>query len=175
MAAALFVLLLWAGSEVAATQQVFLHEATSLEIIAWTQYDSWGPNPQRPPDVKVFDKTTNLRLVQEAQNHLDNQPRGGWGSCGIGSPTYFYLLRFATLGALTQVYSGDLNCALWTVMTLGDISWVITSLVTPGSNLTCRDSVFLPCSGPVFVYSATLDGVEILRALHQQTGLPTAT
>src|SRR5271166_1403301 len=107
MAAALVVLLIVDGSMFAAARQVILHEATSLQIIAWTQYDSWGPNPQRPPDVKVFDTTTtNLRLVREAQNHLDSQPRGGWGDCGIGSPTYFYLLRFATLGALTQVYSG---------------------------------------------------------------------
>lgn len=57
-------------------------------------------------------------------------------------------------------------------MTLGDTSWVITASAPPTTNFTCRDRVFIACSGSVFVYSATLDGVEILQALHQQTGMP---
>ena len=163
MAAALVLLVLLAGSEFAAARQGILHQATSLEIIAWTHATGWGPGQQRPPDVKVFDETlTHSELVHEIQNQLDGTIRGTWNEfagCTLDAPDYFYELRFATFGVSTQVYSGDLDCP-WNVTTLGDaIGYATTSLFTIGS-----DTVFLGGS--------TLDGVEILRALHQRTGMP---
>jgi hypothetical protein len=161
MAAALVLLVSLAGGEFAAARQVILHEATSLEIIAWTQYDSWETG-QRPPDVKVFDKTTtNLKLVCDVQNVLDNRPRGGWGNCGIGSPTYYYAFRFATFGVLTQIYSGDVNCAAWTVTTLGDALGAVLTILFP-----------LPSGDTVPISGATLEGRNLMDVLHQRIGMP---
>ncbi len=162
MAAALVLLVSLAGGEFAAARQVILHEATSLEIIAWTQYNSWPTGQQRPPDVKVFDKTaTNLELVRDVQNALNGRPRGGLGSCDIGSPTYFYAFGFSTLGVLTQTYAGDLNCAVWNVATLGDALGAVLTIVPT-----------VPGGDTVPIIGATLDGVNILDVLHQRTGMP---
>jgi hypothetical protein len=122
------------------------HGATSLEVIAWSHVEAWQEGTQPPPDAKVFDKTfEDLGLVHDMQELLDGAPRGIEGGCTLGSPTYAYEFRFATVGITTQVYTGVPNCVIWQHPLLG---------------------IYIPILGDVGVSDATLD------ALHERTGMP---
>ncbi|MGO8946161.1 MAG: hypothetical protein ACLQUY_00565 [Ktedonobacterales bacterium] len=122
---------------------------TTMELIAWTTVMQWPSGQQRPPDVKTFDKIiTNQALVRAVQARLNALQRGVTGDCSTASPTDRYDFRFATSGAATQDYSGNLDCETWTVTTGG---------------------VSVPVDDPD---STTLDGYNFMATLHQLTGMP---
>lgn len=131
--------------------------ATSLDIIVWRHVVQ---APVLHSDVKVFDKAiTEWGLVHNAQDQLDGGELSGLDNCTIGSPEYVYQFRFATLGVTTQVYTGSDDCGGWDATSLGI------------SRLGIIDE-FPYLAGQVAVRTVTLDGVEILQALHQRTGMP---
>ena len=139
---ALLVLIALAGGGYAVTA----HGATSLEVTAWLHAMVWAGGTQPPPDVKVFDKSfEDLGLVHDMQELLDGAPRGIEGGCNLGSPTYAYEFRFATVGITMQVYTGVPNCVIWQHPLLG---------------------IYIPILGDVGVSNATLE------ALHERTGMP---
>ena len=151
------MVLVWAGYPLI-RQTIATHGATSLRIIVW-QEAVYGPPPGQPPipTKKVFDKTiTDLGFVHDVQNQLDGSQVGialGVG-CATAPTSYLYEFRFATLGMTTQVYSGNSLCTGWNITTLG----VPTVAQSHGEQ-----------AGVTFV---KVDGVEIMRALHQRTGMP---
>jgi hypothetical protein len=164
MTIALIVLVAQAAGGYMVVGQVTTHGATSLELIAWRHVDGIvetqpGVVPKFPPNVKVFDKTiTNPGLVHDAQERLDGLVQdGSFDSCLAGSVTYKYEFRFATLGVITQMYTGQADCTEWDVITLGNVLGNLRALVL--------------FSGVGVAY-ASLDGVEILEALHKRTGMP---
>jgi hypothetical protein len=122
---------------------------TTVELITWTTVMQWPAGQQRPPDVKTFDKSiTNQGLVRAVQARLNALQRGVTGDCSVKSPTDRYEFRFATGGATTQEYSGNIDCETWTVTTRG----ASVSVDTPDST--------------------TLDGYNFMATLHQLTGMP---
>jgi hypothetical protein len=122
---------------------------TTMELVAWTTVRQWPAGQQRPPDVKIFDKSiTNQGLVRAVQARLNALQRGMTGECSIKSPTDRYEFRFAAGGATTQDYSGNIDCETWTVTTRG----VSVRVDTPDST--------------------TLDGYNFMATLHQLTGMP---
>ena len=149
---------------------VATHGATSMEILVWShvEYVTLRPGviPKFPRDVEIFDKTmTNLGLVHDvqdqldengippirvhfAQDRLDDTARVPISSCAASPTIYLYQFRFATLSVTTQLYYGQSNCPLWT------------------------DSIFGVIPVFAFVPRVTLDGMNILDALHEKTGMP---
>jgi hypothetical protein len=129
---------------------VTTHGATSLEITVWKQY---GMN-SHPTTVRIFDKTiTNPQLVRAVQAQINGAPVGPQSFCSVGPPSYVYQFRFATVGFPTQGYEGNSLCGGWSITMFG----IPLSLLVPVD---------------VYVDEARLDGVELLSALQQKTGMP---
>lgn len=147
----LIVLIVFVSSGYTAAYLVTTHGATSLEITVWRSQHVWNPDV---PDVRIFQKTiTNLGLVRDVQDQIDGAPEG-IGFCTLAPPTYYvYQFHFATGGYSTQTYEGESMCGGWSTTPFG-----IAGLLTPLDE--------------VFFNETTLHGVEILIALHQQTGMP---
>jgi hypothetical protein len=134
---------------------VATHGATSMRIISWEYIPQGCTVPTGagscapPPNIfkQVFDKTiTDMGLVREIQTRLDASPPTTYRhDCPCAF--YSYEFRFATLGVTTQVYDGS-ALSPFTVTTLG-----------------------IPSVG-LAVDSTTLDGVDMLDALHNLTGMP---
>lgn len=128
---------------------VATHETTSMEISAWRVVMTWPEGQQHPPDVQVFDKTiTQQPLVHDTKHQLDGLERGGMGNCAIASPTYRYDISFATYGVPTEVYDGNIDCAMWTVTTFG------VPVTVGGADGT------------------SLYGNNLMTTLHKLTGMP---
>jgi hypothetical protein len=146
---ALVVLILFVVSGYTAGYVVTTYGATSLEITVWKYAAGQYPNPI------IFHKTiTNLGLVSGAQDQIDGVPEfSGPVFCPL-APLLFYLyqFRFATGSHTTQVYEGTTYC-VWSTTPFG-IAWLLNPIESAD------------------VSQAKLDGVEILLALHQKTGMP---
>ena len=115
---ALVALIVLAGGGYTVTE----HGATSLRIIAQPIITGTYYGQPVVPAERAFDKTfEDFGLVRDAQELLNGESRG-WlqsGSCDLGSPTYIYEFRFATLGVTTQVHKGNAECAVWGYWVLG--------------------------------------------------------
>lgn len=128
--------------------------ATSMEISAWKN------NTDTQTSTKIFDKTfTDLGLVHDAQVQLVGSPL--WppigGGCANGPTVYVYQFSFATFGVTTQVYNGNYDYGAWNAATLG---------IGPLGDVNGFGA------SQVHVAVVTLDGTDILTALHQRTGMP---
>ena len=162
LVAGLILLVGQVGGGCVAARQVGLHEATSLEIIAWSDVMVWTTGEVRPPDRVVFDKTTtDQSLVRELQDKLDGLPwNSGFAGCVMFTLSYTYEFRFATLGVPTEVYTGNAACVGWTAARFGDL---------------IPDAIPLVLLGFIDPYDITLHGVRMLTALHEKMGMPIPT
>jgi hypothetical protein len=154
IAVVLIILVVFVSTGYMAAYLVTTHGATSLEITVWNSDHTYYP----PTSVTIFRKTiTNLSLVRAVQAQIDGAPESsGFSGCEFGGqPYYVYQLRFATDGYTTQTYEGESICGGWSVTTAFDISHLL-----------------IPQIIKVYINEASLDGVEILIALHQKTGMP---
>ena len=149
----LVVLIVFVGGGYTAGYIVTTYGATSLEITVWRSGQGQVPPL---PNVTIFHKTiTNLGLVRAAQDQIDGAPESsGFDGCLLIRPGYYvYRFRFATGSHTTQVYEGNSLCGGWSMTPFG-----IAGLLHPGEL--------------AYVYEARLDGVELLVALHEKTGMP---
>lgn len=151
LAAVLVVLLVVVGSGYTAGYLVVTHGATSMDIAVWRVNENGPPGS----DVRIFSKTiTNLGLVRAVQSQIDGAQSSYSAGCIHILPSYYvYRFRFATDSHTTQVYEGNSYCGGWSTTTV----FFTNPLIPPGN---------------VFINEATLDGVEILVALHDKTGMP---
>jgi hypothetical protein len=161
MVAVLVVLVVLADGGYAAVRQigagttVVTPRKATLEIIVSKQAAVSGSGQTHPDSPIVFDKTITMqRLVHDTQYALDSLPQGSPGPCPLqtsGAAYYAYGFIFFTNGATTEQYAGLAECATWSVVIGGNDG---------------------PTAFAVGVPNATLNGVNLLTALHQQTGMP---
>jgi hypothetical protein len=150
---ALIILILFVSGGYIAGYVVTTYGATSLDITVWKAVSGQYPPI---PNVTIFHKTImNLGLVRAAQHQIDGAPESsGWDGCIHIQPTYYvYQIRFATGNRTTQVYEGNSLCGGWYTTPFG-----LAHLLKP--------------LDLVYINEATLDGVELLIALHEKTGMP---